>query len=195
MRAWIFVSAALGLGVLLGPRSGRANPFSGLSLARPLTSTALAEHGFSGARTWSARAPMAMKRGLIDTGLLEAINHAKATPKGRDGGLDAKALATFGVARRGKRRYAFAGSKGRLRFALVRIPVPVDASKDGRGGWSPKRLHRLQGVLQELRAWNLRPSERDRYGNRFEWRGKALGGRVWVQYRPEQDEVWVLVHG
>jgi hypothetical protein len=115
--------------------------------------------------------------------------------------LGQQALADFLLARQGERRlilaFEVAGADGqgrRLRCALVRVPVPVDPSADPAGGWSPSRLHRLREALAEAAAFQLQVLERDRYGNAFAWKGRhPQGGQVRLWYRPEDDELRLLL--
>ena len=145
--------------------------------------------------------PQSLSQGLIQEKLLETLNRFALAPVRSKAGLDQDAFAAILLAGQGERRIvlsfetAGAGGKSlRLRYALVRVPVPVDPAVDPAGGWSPDRLHRLREALAEWTAFQFQVLERDRYGNAFAWKGRQPnGGEVRLWYLPEDDELRVLL--
>ena len=118
--------------------------------------------------------PQALCRGLVDSGLLETMNHFRAAPLDEQSRLDPRAFHTILTARIDGRQHTLAfrdatakSSPPRIEAALVRIPVPVDPSQDPPGGWSPRRLHRLREALAELAPCRMQPADTDRHGNTF----------------------------
>ncbi len=142
-----------------------------------------------GAKWWRASDPQALAHALVDTRLLETLNRFDAAPK-REGALDKDALTRVGVLDQGSRHYTFLFAGDELTVALARIAVPVRPDKGE--GWSRDRLALRRAELDALKRYGLQPIHKDRYGNVFRWRGKAKGGRVFVEYRPERDELVVL---
>lgn len=141
-----------------------------------------------------AGTPQAYRRGLIDSGMLEALNVASAAPTTRDGRFDFSPFQRIGLAKKGDRAYVAVLSKTGLRFMFVVRAVPVDATKDPGGGWSKARLHRLKNALAELAPYRLREAGRDRWGNTFHWRGKKGRARLAVRYQPGDDRLEVLMY-
>jgi hypothetical protein len=135
----------------------------------------------------------AMRRALLDTGLLAAINRSGAAPKRKDGGFDFGAFSRFALAEAGAHRYVAVMAQGGLRFLLVVKKVPIDATKD-RDGWNPARLHRIKSAITELSPYDLKPTQRDRWGNSFEWKGKKGRDQIAVWLVPESDELRVLMY-
>lgn len=143
------------------------------------------------ARSWSREQPQALRQGLVRSRLLEALHRAQAAPKTRDGALDAQALGSFLVARRGGVAYtAVFTPDGRLNYALARVPVPL-ASRDP---FLKARLRPFHTALASLRGFGLRVKDKDRYGNPRTWTGRGSSGRLWVRHVPEDDELWVLLY-
>ncbi len=147
-----------------------------------------------GAVEWvDAGEPQAMRRALIDTGLLEAINRASAAPERKDGGFDFGVFRRFALAQTAGRTSVAVMSQAGLRFLLVIERVPIDPSKD-RDGWTKARLHRLESALAALSPYELQPVSKDRWGNSFEWKGRKGRDRLEVWYRPERDELRILMY-
>ncbi len=180
--------ACLGLALIVAPSVGLANPLQGLALGMP-EADVRAALGPS-ARSWRSEQPQALRQGLVRSRLLEALHRAQAAPKTPDGALDAQALASFLVARRGAIDYtAVFAPDGGLNYALVRIPVPL-ASKDP---FVKARLRPFHSALADLRGFALRAKDKDSYGNPRTWTGRGSGGTLWVRHVPEDDELWVLL--
>jgi hypothetical protein len=137
--------------------------------------------------------PQALRRALIESGLLEAINRSGAAPKRKDGGFDFAAFRRFAFAKSGNASWVAALSQEGLRFLLSVQRVPVDQTKD-REGWSGARLHRLQSALAALAPYELQPLAKDRWGNSFQWKGKKGRDRIAVWFVPERDELRVLMY-
>lgn len=139
----------------------------------------------------------ALSRMLLESRLLEIINRFGLAPRQADGRFDPSPFAEAIGVRRGDFEVWVtlprAGSSA-SRYALFRIPVPVDAGADTDGGWSLQRLRRIKGALAALSACNLRPLHKDVRGNVFAWEGKhPLGWRLHVWYAPEEDELRLLL--
>ncbi|MCC7386536.1 MAG: hypothetical protein IT384_32150 [Deltaproteobacteria bacterium] len=141
----------------------------------------------------AADAPQALRRGLIATGLLETLNRFGLAPKDAGGRLDAGAFTVVVRAQRSGRRLTLALSGSKVRAMLLSLAVPVDASADPPGGWSPARLAPLRRALDELSPYRLEPLEKDARGNVFAWKGRRGGEEVRALYLPERDELRVLV--
>ncbi|MEQ8280325.1 MAG: hypothetical protein RMA76_13415 [Deltaproteobacteria bacterium] len=140
---------------------------------------------------WTApNVPQALAKTLVDTRLLETLHRFDAAPKHDDGAIDVKRFERIGVLDQGGRHYTFAYAGGRLSVLLARIAVPV--IPDRGEGWSKDRLARRRTELASLARYRLQPLKKDRYGNVFRWGGVAKRGRVFVEYRPERDELLVL---
>jgi hypothetical protein len=162
---------------------------------------ALRSAGATSVTLLQRRQPQALCRGLVDTRLLETMNHFRVAPLDGPSGLDPQAFHTILTARIDDRQTTLAfrdakagSSRPRLEAALVRIPVPVDPERDPDPGWSRQRLHRLRKVLEELDPYGMQPVDTDRYGNTFAWRGHhPAGWTVHAWYLPEQDELRVLL--
>ncbi len=179
----------LAVALIVAPMVAQANPLQGLKLGMP-EADARAVLGPS-ARSWRSHQPQALRPGLVRSPLLEALHRAQAAPKTRDGALDAHALASFLVARRGAIDYtAVFAPDGGLNYALVRLPVPL-ASKDP---FVKARLRPFHAALADLRSFALRAKDKDSYGNPRTWTGRGSGGRLWVRHVPEHDELWVLLY-
>jgi hypothetical protein len=149
--------------------------------------------GLTDLAIFSGSEPQGLARGLADSRLLETLNTFALAPRGDDGGLDPKAFGSFLQGSRAGRTYLLAfGEGGPLRFALARLPVPVDRSADGPDRWARSRLNPLRAALAELGAFALAPLQTDRHGNTFTWKGRARGATIWAWYLPEQDELRVL---
>lgn len=142
-----------------------------------------------GTKWSSASERQALTRALVDSRLLETLNRFDAAPK-TGGALDEKALTRVGVLDQGGRRYTFLFAGQELSVMMARIAVPV--IPDRGEGWSKDRLSRRVTELEALKRYQLVPIHKDRYGNVFRWRGKARGGRVFVEHRPERDELVVV---
>ena len=139
--------------------------------------------------TKSATVPGSLAEVLIGAGLLESLNRFKLAPVNSRGELDAAVFAKVATAVRDDRRYAVAYDRSGPRFALIRIPVPVDAANDAKGkpGGGRQRLRRLG---EAIRAYGLHPVKRDKYGNAREWSGR--GAKAY--YLPAHDELRVLYY-
>ena len=147
-----------------------------------------------GAVEWvDAGESQAMRKALIDSGLLAAINKSGAAPKRKDGSFDFSAFSRFGMARSGGARYVAVMAQDGLRFLLAVKKVPIDAAKD-RDGWSEARLHRIKSALDELSPYDIKPTQRDRWGNSFQWKGKKGRDQIAVWFIPETDELRVLMY-
>lgn len=141
----------------------------------------------------AADAPQALRRGLIDTGLLETLNRFGLAPKDVTGRLDAGAFTVVVRAQKSGHHLTLALSGSRVRAMLLSLAVPVDASADPPGGWSPARLTPLRRALDDLSPYRLEPLEKDARGNVFAWKGRRGGDEVRALYSPERDELRVLV--
>ncbi len=155
------------------------------------------ERTFSVAPRWlDATAPQALREGLIDSGLLETLSRFGAAPRHPEHGLALDRYLGFALAEQGGRRYAMifeASPKGPVLGAvLVTTPVPVKATADPAEGWSPNRLAPLHGTRALYPG--LSPAERDSYGNIITWRGNAFGGALRAWYRPDLDQVRLLLY-
>lgn len=184
----------LALGLLLAGFGSGEDPFRGLRVGASSAEVEAALGGLRLSVNAAGAQPGALRDGLVRTGLLEAIHRAEATPRSEEGGLDPAAFARVRAGEGGGASYAVAESARGVGFVLVRVKVPVDPGKDGGGGWSKDRLHRLQDALRAFGGFGLRPVRQDRYENRFEWKGKGRAGRVFVRYVPEDDEVVALLY-
>lgn len=203
MRRWAggCIFGLLAASIALADTPSRFVPFA----IRPGADPQRVEHALRSAGATSVtrvqrHEPGALCRGLVDSGLLETLNHFGAAPLDGQSRLDPQAFQTVLTARIDGRRHTLAfrdaatkSSRPRLEAALVRIPVPVDPEQDPPGGWSPKRLHRLRQALAGLAPCRLKPLDTDRHGNTFAWRGAHPSGwKVYAWYLPERDELRVL---
>ncbi|MEO1230866.1 MAG: hypothetical protein AAFZ18_18375, partial [Myxococcota bacterium] len=144
----------------------------------------------------SVEEPGGPSRALLRTGFLADLNRHDAAPRG-PAGLDLERLARVHVGEGGGVRWLLATDRaGRLTGARIEVPVPVLSEYDGSlPGSSPRRLGRLRDALRGLAPRALSVTERDHRGNPFAWRGRAVGGALWVRHRPEQDLLTVLLAG
>lgn len=140
---------------------------------------------------WSGKAPQGLKKGLIDSRLLEQINRAGVTPKTREGGLDPAQFGRFERLTRGRTEYLAAfSSDEKLSFLLVKIAAPLKFGSM----FSKDRLRAREQVLQSLSPYRLKVDTKDRYGNVSVWRGRTARGGLWVRYVPEEEMMWLLLH-
>lgn len=174
--------------------------FALLAIASPIDTLRLGAsekdvtEGIGGKVSWvSAAEPQAMRRALIDTGLLEAINRSGAAPKRKDGAFDFAAFHRFAFGGSTDETTVAVMSQEGLRFLFTVRRVPVDASKD-RDGWAKARLHRIESALAALAPYDLQPVGKDRWGDSFQWKGKKGRDRIAVWYVAEQDELRVLMY-
>lgn len=137
--------------------------------------------------------PQALRRALIDGHLLAEWNRQGLGPKTKEGGLDPRGFERLLIAEAPGRRWIATFSRGGLTSVLGRFRVPVDASADPPGGWSPRRLDPLRRALNALQPFGLAPRDPDAYGNVTAWRARAGGGAVRVTYTPTEDELLVLL--
>lgn len=171
----------------------------------------LASSTFDDVRWWKRADSKALAEGLVRTRLLELLNAMRLTPLDRESGaLDPEAFREIAVLKRKDAFYVLAfgarpelesapgprGNEGKesvLRYALARVPVPVDRSRDAGGSFSPGRLHRLRDALADLeRAGHaMKPVSRDRHGNVSSWRADGKTP-VAALYSPELDELAVV---
>ena len=179
----------------LGPAGAFPDPLASLDVGADVrvVEQALGARGVRRPVRLEGTAPQALARGLVDSGLLEAINGAGCTPRDGAGALRAEPFARFVLGARGGARYAASFSDRGLSFFLARLSVPVDPRRDPPGGWSPHRLHRLRRALAALSPYRLFPEKPDRYGNVTRWKGRTPRGDVRIRYRPASDELWVLL--
>lgn len=187
---------AFWLSVTLGPVGAQSDPLASLDVGANLTlvKSALARRGVTRPMILEREVPQTLATALVDSGLLEAINGGGCTPRDRDGALSLAAFKRFMLGRRPGARYAVSFSERRgLSFMLARLNVPVDARADPRDGWSVQRLRRVRRALSSLAPYRPHPDKPDAYGNVFSWTGRSRRGVVRVRYRPERDELWVLL--
>lgn len=143
-----------------------------------------------GAEWLDVRAPQALRVALLDSGLLETMNHFGAAPAG-DGALDPGRLSELVRFERDGKKHVLLLAGGVVRWVLVTIPVPVDTSADPPAAWSRERLGPLRRALAALGP--LTPVSPDARGNVFQWRRKAGRGQLAAWYLPERDELRVLL--
>lgn len=182
---------ALIAGLALAPGTAGAVPLFGLDVGDSVRTATVALADAAPA-AWSAQAPQALRRGLVETGLLEALNRSGAGERGADGALDPEGFARFVTARGEGVAYTLAFSRGgELRYLLARAAVRLGSSDP----FVAQRLAPLRAELDRLsRRHRLRAVERDEYGNRLQWAGRTRRGALWVRWVPESDELWLLVH-
>ena len=148
--------------------------------------------GAKAVRQLGAATPQAMADALLSSGLLGMLQVFDAVPVDKASKeLDKKAFRTFLVADfAGATIVAVFGPK--LRVAMQRILVPVDASADQRNakGAARDRLAARLAVLGALKAagYALTPIKRDRHGNVFRWKARSMR----ALYVPAVDELRVL---
>ena len=190
------VLVILGWAVMIGPAAVPPDPLASLDVGVRLEEVqrSLARRGVTRPQLLNRETPQALARALVDSGLLEAVNGAGCAPRDREGAFQAGPFARFLLGGQADARYvvSFSGSR-RLSFLLTRVKVPVDRGADPKGGWSAKRLHRLRAVLSSLAPYRPRAESRDSYGNVTRWVGRTRRGVVRIRYRPEWDELWVLL--
>ncbi len=155
------------------------------------TTWSAARNTWPGGQTIELAQPQGFRRALLDTGLLGELNRFRWSPKTRGGGFDHRSIPRFWVGS----RFALAFDKdGKIRYALLRYPVPIDPSVDPNGGWSKARLAPRARRVESLKAWlSLVPKERDPYGNVFVWSGRSAAGQVRLRYAPTRDELLLLM--
>ncbi len=171
----------------LGASVAHPDPLEGLDIGA--SASQVRGHTYSAA--WTAKEPQGLRRGLIQSGLLEQLNRAKVTPKTREGGLDPARLVSFqSISKGGLHRLAVFSESGRLSYLLFRVPAPLKSGSM----FSKSRLRARDQVLESLGRYRLRATEKDRYGNVSEWRGRTSRGGLWVRYVPEEEIMWVLLH-
>lgn len=205
--------AALLLTALLAPTAAPDGADALLSSLSPALTAAEARRTLTslGARELHFRRasePQALADGLVRSRLLETINRLGLAPTRSakdaalgDPGLDRAAFEevatfvlggrswtlTFGRPRGGRRD----GSAAVLRFALVRVPAPIDGPPS-----APGRLHPLRDALEALKRSGLalRVQTRDPWGNVTGWTGAGpRGGTAYALHQPEEDELRVLL--
>lgn len=169
-----------------------AEPLKGVSPGEPLQS-ALQKLGPGTLFQVQKDQPQALSRGLLKSGLLEAMNFFKVTPSGGDSLLMAQVVERIALLDQDEARFALAADpQGIVTFAFSRLQVPVDSRDDRSPGDARSRLHRLKDALASMSAYRLRPIQKDARGNRLVWRGQRGRVVLHVRYRPELDELWIL---
>lgn len=162
-------------------------------IALPTGSMSLAEvqQGWSGGRLVSVNAPQGFSEGLLQSGLLEALNRYRWAPRTADRRFDADAFEKLWV---GPQWVMAFDQKGQLRFAFFRFSVPVDPRRDPTGGWSADRMWRKNEIVAQLRAQlSLQTMRRDKYGNVFQWQGRSGRRQARLRYEPAVDELRLLL--
>lgn len=185
--------------LLLGAPSGAyaSDPIMGLDLGMPLRAVKarLNNAGFDAPRVYRSQQPQALRKSLIETGLLALGNAAGGLPQDEDQTVRPETFDRILVAsNRFLQVTATFGPKRTLQLLAVRVAVPVESRQDRGPRWSSNRLVRRRAVLERLRRYHLHPTQTDRYGNRFAWRGATPRGQLFVRYVPEDDEMQILLH-
>lgn len=184
------ITICLGLSVLAAPGVARADLLLGLDAGTPLATATTALSG-KHLQIWSASAPQALRLGLVDSDLLEAVNRARAGRLDGDGALDARAFDSFLALHEGGVDYVIAFDEDRrLSYLLAKLPTPIGDPDP----FAKARLRPLVRVVSSLRRLGLREKVKDRYGNPQTWRGATRRGGLWARYVPEAEAVWLLLH-
>ena len=151
-----------------------------------------------------AKAPQALSRALLRSGLLETLNRLGIEGTFRPDAQGPKAdRFLFFVDQERTYILLFTGSSGfgtsnettsGLYQVYVRAPVPVDTRIGGAA--NPFRQDRLRPLRRELKAladrFGIRPLRRDRKGNAFAFRGTRSDTRVSALYVPARDVVRIV---
>jgi hypothetical protein len=88
---------------------------------------------------------------LVRTHLLETMNRFQLAPLDKKGELDGRPFQLVLRGKRERREYVFTFSEKTLAYVFVRVPVPVDTSRDREGqAGSPDRLRRLREALRAI---------------------------------------------
>lgn len=175
--------------MLLWGASASADPLLGLKLGATQDEVQAALG--AQAQAWPAQSPQALRRGLVDTGLLEELHRAGVQSKDHTPSLKPSSLGTFITARRDNIDYTVVlSASGRLSYLMAQVAVPL-ASSDP---FVKDRLQPRKQALASLKGYELVPATTDAYGNRRAWRGSAGPGRVWVRHVPDQDLLRVLLY-
>lgn len=149
---------------------------------------------------WDARAsiqvlalcdPQSVVRGLVESGLLRAINKAGVVPWTKEGAVGKDGAYLVASAAGGKLAVAFSG--GKLQAWLWRAPVQVDASVgEKENAFTAARLAPLHGLFNEVgRRCKVR-SKGEAGSGLLRVVGHCGAQRVFVEYVPEDDEVWLV---
>ncbi|MBN2496654.1 MAG: hypothetical protein JXR96_18840 [Deltaproteobacteria bacterium] len=185
LSAWLLLAAPVGA----GPGELVDKILSADRLAR-------AAEAFPALERLAQAQPQALRKALVDTGLLEALNRLDLSPRRPDGALDPSPMA---VLLRGEIEGLPAvlsfDARGALRIAQLALRVPV-LTPDREGpehGWSAGRLAARKRALASLARFSLEPLEKDAYGNVFVWKGRAGRAELRAWYRPERDELRVVL--
>lgn len=137
----------------------------------------------------SVETPQHFSQGLLRSGLLALLNRAKA----RHSLLDNPAARRVSFRRTetpGHHRYLFAFAEGKLEAALLKTPVTISGDRH-----DPARLGPIRAILQPYQSACALAPVYPRARNHFEFAGDCGGGtKVYVEYRPERDEAWILLH-
>jgi len=145
------------------------------------------------ARWLDLKTPQALSQGLIETKLLETLNHFALAPRDLQGGLDGSAFTRIFIGRNQQRQYTLAFKQSsQIYCTLIVFPVAPDSATDSITSFSPQRLHRLAEALRELEQFRLVALEKDAYGNVFAWSGTAAAATVRVWYLPADNELRLL---
>lgn len=141
---------------------------------------------------YDATEPGKLTEGLIDTGLLSALNHFQVRERAfLDEGEGAGQSFLLGAHE--DRRLVVGFVDDVARAILQRRVATV------RGGASPFDSSRLLPIRSQMaaltRACVAAPIKRDRYSNRFELAGRCHGGQAFIRYRPEKEMMELLVVG
>lgn len=138
----------------------------------------------------------ALADNLLRTGFLQTLNRFQLAPVSKEGELDVRAFASFVRGKREGREYVLAFSERGLSLMFVRIPVPVDSTRDQEPGDAGDRLNRLRSAMRAIanEGFAIAAKEKDQYGNVFAWTGRKASTRMEAWYVPELDELRVVLH-
>ncbi|MEL7368417.1 MAG: hypothetical protein AAFN74_05865 [Myxococcota bacterium] len=164
---------------------------SAIPLPAPGSTLDSVRQDWADGRTVTIEQAQGFTAGLIDTGLLGELNRYRWSPRISKGRFVPSLVDRFWVGP----SYVIAFDKrDRIRYALFRFSVPVDASNDQVSEWSPNRLHRFKRVSAQLRTQlGLVPERRDRWGNIFAWRRQTPRPQARLRYEPLSDELLLLL--
>ncbi len=136
--------------------------------------------------------PQAIAQGLVDTGLLEALNKAAFAHTLLDAGAKAEVLFMAVDGAPGRLALGFVG--GKLQVWLWRVPIKVDTKVGAEANaFTAARLAPVHAFMNEVgRRCRVR-----RAGTKESPRIRVVGHcdsqRVYVEYFPTKDEIWVIM--
>ncbi len=155
------------------------------------TQTQLRNAGCRVARLTSD-APQALRKSLIDSGLLQAMNFFGVRRNPFLENASSGSRMEFLLAKKRGVSYAVGFVNGKSRAVFINAKAGVSSRSNPH---DPSRLTYIRSILGEFKAsCSARPVKKDRYGNAFQYKGFCGGGTFGAIYDPGKAEVRALIY-